>query len=833
MMQPAAVRKGLPLLASLLAGLPLLAMAGYDRPPEPLLSVMHAPLPAVPMLDPTRERMLLIEQSQYPSIERVAEPYVKLAGLRIEPRNHSRHDASNGYGIRTCLKRFTLEDVTGHKQTPVTLPADACPGMPTWSPDGRRFAFTNTTAERTELWLGDALTGKVHRVEGVWLNPVMDDAVQWLHDSDSLLVKQVPADLGPAPKTSSASGPEIKESTEGKGESSTYEARDTLSSPEDEALFDYYATAQLAVVDADSGRVRPIGKAGVIAGVSGAPDGVHVLVETLKKPYSYVTTYQRFAHDVTVVDVSTGQSVTIASLPVADRVPVQGVPVGPRDFDWRANAPATLVWPEALDQGDWKVNVPHRDKVMMWSAPFTDKPQQVALTTQRFSGMRWLAEGAEPFMYEYDGNRKWIHVSRVDVSDPSKPARTIWDYSAEEVYNSPGALMTQQLPNGARVAQQDGDAVYLAGPGGTPKGDRPFLDRYSLSAGRTERLFRSGSDTYERPLAVLSGGGRFITVKQSPVEPPNLFLHTLGAAVTAPAEGEAAFASRTDAITHIPDPTPQVRGIGKQLVTYKRKDGVELSFTLYTPPGYKKGTRLPAILYAYPLDYADPSKAGQISGSQQKFDVLHDYRLLLLAGYAVIDNASFPIVGDPRTAYDTYADQLVMDAQAAVDKAVELGVVDRNRIGVTGHSHGALMTANLLARTDLFRAGVATSGGYNKWLTPFGFQSERRSLWQAPAVYDQVSAFSHADKIKAPLLIMHGMDDANPGTEPIQSVKLFQAIRGLGGTTRLVMLPHEPHWYTAMESNEQEVYEMLTWFDRYVKNPPAKAEAKKSEASAP
>ncbi|MDR3446562.1 MULTISPECIES: prolyl oligopeptidase family serine peptidase [unclassified Dyella] len=832
-MRTATLGKRLPLVAGLLALLPSITLARYDKPPEPLLGVMHAPLPAIPMLDPTRERMLLVEQSQYPSIDRVAEPYVKLAGLRIEPRNHSRHDASSGYGIRACLKNFTLEDVASHQQTPVALPANACPGAPLWSPDGHRFAFTNTTDQGTELWLGDALTGQTRRVDGVSLNPMMDDSVQWLHGSDSLLVKQVPANLGPAPKAGADAGPEIKQSIEGKGESSTYEARDTLSSTDDEALFDYYAMAQLAVVDAASGKVHPVGKPGVIAGVAGAPDGEHVLVETLKRPYSYVTTYERFARDVTVLDVQTGQSSSIASLPVADRVPVRGVPVGPREFEWRANAPATLIWPEALDQGDWKVNVPKRDKVLMWSAPFSGKPQEVARTDQRFSGMRWLAQGNEPFVYEQDANRQWIHISRIDVAHPSTPARTIWDYSANEIYKNPGTLLGQTLPNGANVVRQDGDAVYLSGPGGTPKGDRPFLDRYNLSSGQTERLFRSGTDTYERPLTVLTGGDRFITARQSPTEPPNLFMYTLGASAGNPQAGEAAFASHAEAITHIPDPTPQVRGIGKRLVTYKRKDDVELSFTLYTPPGYKEGTRLPAILYAYPQDFADPSQAGQISGSQQKFDVLRGYRLLLLSGYAVIDNASFPIVGDPRTAYDTYVEQLVMDAQAAVDKAVELGVVDRNRVGVTGHSHGALMTANLLAYTDLFRAGAATSGAYNKTLTPFGFQSERRSLWQAPTVYEKASTFFQADKIKTPLLIMHGMDDANPGTEPIQSQKLFQAIRGLGGTTRLVMLPHEPHWYTAMESNEQEVYEMLTWFDRYVKNATPKTESATKNKAAP
>ena len=306
-----------------------------------------------------------------------------------------------------------------------------------------------------------------------------------------------------------------------------------------------------------------------------------------------------------------------------------------------------------------------------------------------------------------------------------------------------------------------------------------------------------------------------------------MFLRTLGSTRADAPAGEAVYAYATKQVTRFPDPTPLVRQIRKQLVTYKRKDGVELSFTLYTPPGYKPGTRVPAVLYAYPLDYADPSQAGQVTGAEERgFTRLSYWELLALAGYAIIDNAAFPIVGDPKNAYDTYIPQLVDDAQAAIDAAVATGVVDRDRIGITGHSHGALMTANLLARSDLFRAGVATSGSYNKTLTPFGFQNERRSFWVAPKVYDEASAFFHANTIDEPLLIVHGKDDANPGTEPVQAPKLYQAIRGNGGTARLVMLPFEPHWYTARESNEHVVAEMLEWFDRYVKNAPPRSTKK-------
>lgn len=813
------------------------ADTGYKQPPEPLLSVMRAPISPALGLDPTGKSLLLMERTPYPPIARVAEPYLKLAGVRVEPRNHSRHDRSSGYGIRTCFDGLRLLDIGSGVETQVELPAGACPATPLFSPDGGRFTFVNTTMDRVELWVGDVASGKARRIDGVQLNPVLGGEIQWLGDRGVLLVKTVPQDLGAAPRKAQVPfGPETQESLGGKGESSTYEARDTLKSPEDEALFDYYATSQLATVDALSGAVAKIGKPAVYATVSSAPDGRHVLVEALKRPYSYVTTWERFAHDVTVLDLADSSERVLASLPVADRVPVHGEPTGPRYFSWRANRPATLVWAEALDGGDWQVDVPARDKLLTLSAPFTAEPVEFARTPQRYSGLAWFATGPRALLYEYDHNRHWWRGRLIDADRPGDAGRVLWDMSTDEQYAYPGDPDFRVLPDGAMVLREEGGALFLTGQGATPKGDRPFLDRYDLATGKTRRLFRSGADDLEYFVGFADDDtGTLLTWRQSPTEPPNLYVRTLGQAVPDAPAGDAELASSATAVTHFPDPTPMVRQIRKQLVTYPRKDGVELSFTLYTPPGYQPGTRLPAVLYAYPLDYAEAAQAGQVSSSQERqFTQLDYYQLLLLDGYAVIDNAAFPIVGDPKNAYDTYIEQLVDNAQAAVDKAVELGVVDRDRIAVTGHSHGALMTANLLAWTDLFRAGAATSGSYNKTLTPFGFQSERRSLWAAPEVYEKASAFFHADKIDEPLLIVHGQDDANPGTETTQAPRLFQAIRGNGGTARLVLLPFEPHWYTARESNEHLVAEMLEWFDRYVKNvPPHRAVADQGERPEP
>jgi dipeptidyl aminopeptidase/acylaminoacyl peptidase len=799
------------------------AFTGYDQPPKGILDIMRAPSPPIPVVSPALDKLILVGMQDYPSIERVRIPFLRLAGVRLEPQNHSRHDTPGGYGIPTCARSFSIVTGANGSEKNVDISKVTCADWPSWSADGKHFFFRDTTRSAVELWIGDAQTAKIFRLAGAILNPMFDDDAQWMPDQKHILVKLVPKNLGPAPKiNSSPVGPSIQESMGQKGQSSTYEKRDTLTNKDDEKLFDYYGLSQLALVDIQRKTMTLLGAPALYENIMPSPDGRYVLASQIVRPYSYIVTYGRFPKKIEMFNISKPAKIgrsPIAELPLADRVPIHGEPLGPRDFLWNPHDPATLIWTEALDGGDWNVQVPFRDKVMALAAPFNSPPVEIFKTEQRYEGLQWLEQRQIALLREYDENKHWLRVTLVNVDNPKQEKKILWDLSSDEKYKYPGNPVRKRLNNGFSVIRQSENSIFLSGLGASTEGDRPFLDKLDLTSLETKRLFRSDKAEFESFLSFVdnSGAQSFLTRHQTPEDVPNVFKRSLGAVIQAP-PGEAQFLSSRTALTHIPDPTPQVREIKKRLVKYKRADGMDLSFTLYTPPGYKEGTRVPTILYAYPLDYADAAKAGQVTGSQATFTRLRGHRLLLMAGYAVIDNAAFPIVGDPKTAYDNYLEQLIADAKAAVDEAVKLGVADPERIGVTGHSHGALMTVNLLAHSSLFRAGVATSGSYNKTLTPFGFQSERRTVWEAPEVYRKVSPFFSADKLKSPLLIIHGGDDANPGTTPMQASFLYEALRGNGGVVRLVMLPHEPHWYAAAESNEQQIYEMIQWFDKYVKN---------------
>jgi dipeptidyl aminopeptidase/acylaminoacyl peptidase len=769
----------------------------YQKPHKQVLDVLNAPLPPFVFVNPPATHVLLAQIQGYPSIADVAEPFIGLAGLRINPKTNSQRLIFYNYEMR-------LKPVEGGVETTLALPASPRLSMPQWSPDGKSFAFTNTKRDAVELYVGDT-SGKVRRVAGVVLNGVMGSPFMWT-DNRTLLVRTVlPGRSKPSTPSAVPSGPIVQEARGQSGPVRTYQ--DMLESPHDEELFDYYATTQLVTLDTVTARATPIGKPGVYAAASLSPDARYLLVTRVERPYSYLHYYTVFPRHIEVWNRAGKCVHTLARLPLADNVPIEGVQTGPRNAQWLATEPATLLWTEALDQGDPRRKVPHRDRLLRMRAPFTGEPVEVTRTEHRLQSMQALEGGPRVLVSDYDRNRRWVRTILIDTAQPGVPGRQIWSRSISERYKDPGQPVLRRLANGHSAVRLHQKAIFLSGPGGTPQGDRPFLDRMSLDTLTTERLFQSGAAEFDNFIALASDdGSRIITRHESPKDAPNYYLRTSSGQKTA--------------ITTYTDHTPQLRRIRKQLVRYKRPDGVDLSFTLYLPPDYKDGTRVPAIVYAYPLEFTDSGVAGQVVGSPQRFTALSgiSHLFCLLAGYAVLDNASIPIVGDPQTQNNTYIEQLTASAKAAIEKGVELGVVDPDRVGLIGHSYGAFMTANLLAHTDFFKAGVARSGAYNRTLTPFGFQKERRTYWEAPELYSKMSPFTYAHKINEPLLLIHGQKDDNPGTFPIQSERMYQAVRGNGGTVRYVALPHEGHGYLARESVEHTLWEMITWFDKYVKN---------------
>ena len=782
----------------------------WQSPPEELLEVLHAPqLPRV-WTAPTGEYLLLADPVLYPPLAELAAPMHKLAGIRVNPATNGHHGRHGG----TSPRLVRVEDGA---TTPLDLPADAEVHDVEWTVDGQRFALTVGHADHIGLWVG-SVEGEGIRIEDLALNPLMGTAVSWLPDQERLLVRRIPQ-RGPAPEPPAIpAGPEILEGA-GTSARSTYEARNLLETAHDDALFEYYTTSELMIVDPATGKVKVVGGPAPYTTAEFSPDGEYLLVERLVVPWSHEVTWWRFASEIEVWNDKDELVANIASLPVADEVPVHGEPLGPRSVSWRPTAPHTLFWVEALDGGDPVTEVPHRDRLMRLDAPFTVEPQEVFRAEHRIQPWEnaWGAEGGTLMLTQRERIRRWRYVWLLDVDGGTSH---LWfDLDEDDRYGDPGDPLFRPLPNGRWVLRQKGDAVFFRGSGATDQGDRPFLDVRHLDTGETERLFRCDPDRYESFVAFAGDEDRFVLRSESAVDVPNYYLATFGKEIEA-AEGEATRALTRVPITRFENPTPQLREIQKRIVRYEREDGVPLSFHLHLPPGYEKGTPLPTVLYAYPLEYSGTTTAGQVSGSDQRFMHLYgpSHLYFLLRGYAVLDQTAMPMLGDPETTYDTFVPQLVADAEAAVAKAVEMGVADPERIGVIGHSHGGLMVANLLAHTDLFRAGIARSGSYNKTNQPFGFQSERRSLFEARDVYIQVSPTFFADQVNEPVLIIHGDDDSNPGTLTFQSEVFFEAVRGSGGTARLVLLPFEDHGYQARENVEHVLWEQLRWFDKYVKS---------------
>jgi dipeptidyl aminopeptidase/acylaminoacyl peptidase len=776
--------------------------SGYLLPPKEIVDILDAPPPPVVELSPARDVVVLLQRASMPSIAELSQPVLRLAGLRINPKTNGQH--RSGAAVYPRYSSFTIKTIADGAERRVTLPASPSLAWIGFSPDGKRFAFTQHRDNAVELWIADIATGQARSVTTAPLNSALGTPCEWVGNGASLLCEFVPANRGAAPAVGVPTGPNIQEHRGGIAPVRTYE--DLLTSAHDEALFEYYGTSQLAFVDAASGQRTAVGTPAVFDTADPSPDGQFILVRRVRHPYSWLVPYRNFPASVEVWDRQGATVKQIAQLPVADNVPNGGVLPGPRSFQWQPLSPATVVWAEALDNGDPKNKVPHRDKVMTMSAPFTAAPSEMTRTEYRVGNVSWT-DGGAVLLTENDRGRRWTRTWVIDR--PGATPRKLWDRSQEDSYGNPGTPLRDDGPSGVSTIQQNANSIYLAGTGAAPEGARPFIDRLDLTTLKSERLFQTTGRSYETVIGVLADdGSKILTRYESRTDPPNVYVRDLKAGTRR-------------ALTSYADPAPQLKGIQKQLVTYKRSDGVELSATIITPPGWTPAQGpLPTLLWAYPREFTDPNMAGQVTGSGDRYTSISgaSHLLFLTQGYAIIDDPTMPIVGPGETANDTYIPQLVASAQAAVDRAVSLGVTDRNRVVVGGHSYGGFMTANLLAHSDIFRAGLARSGAYNRTLTPFGFQNEQRTFWEVPQIYAAMSPFYYAHKINEPILLIHGEADDNSGTFPIQSERLYMALKGNGATVRYVTLPFEAHGYAARESVLHTVAEMLNWSNEWAKN---------------
>jgi len=794
--------------AALSAGAAL-AADGYQTPPAPIAQILDAaPTPGV-SVSPDRKVLAQLGRENLPTIAAVSEPILRLGGYRINPRANGPIEARANW-----LNALSFEDVATGKVRAVALPASARFFAPSWSPDGSKLAFVMDAKTGLELWVADVKAATARKVTEPVVNATFGAGYDWLPDGSGLLVQTVVAGRGAPPAESMApTGPTIQESKGKTAAIRTYQ--DLLANAHDEALFDYYFTSQLTRVSWD-GKTAAVGQPGVISSVAISPDGKYILTNRLKRPYSYLVPAGLFPTEIAISTID-GQPVKmLVDRPLADNLPAafDAVSTGPRSVSWRADAPATLVWAEAQDGGEPRKKVAIHDSVFLSAAPFTAAPTKLIDLDQRYRGVEWGKADVALVTSRWWQTRN----QKLIVVDPGKPGegRVIVARNYQDKYNDPGRAVTRRNAEGEDVLHftPDGKAVFVTGDGASAKGEFPFVGRMELADGKTTKLWQAAAPYYELPIALADEAGKtVITRRESAKDQPNYYVHAV-------AKG-----AKAKALTSFPDRAPQFAGVSKQTITYKRADGVTLSGVLYLPAGYDKAKDgpLPLLMWAYPAEFTDAAVASQTVDEGNRFTrpggISHLF--LLTQGYAILDNPAFPIIGqNGAEPNDTYIEQLTADAKAAVDAVVAIGVADRDKIAVGGHSYGAFMTANLLAHTRLFRAGIARSGAYNRTLTPFGFQAEQRTYWEATDTYTKMSPFTYATDIKDPILLIHGEADDNSGTFPVQSERFYAALKGAGATVRYVTLPNEPHGYRALESTKHTLWEMSQWMDKYVKNAP-------------
>ena len=779
----------------------------YQKPPQEILELVDVPLAPSTIIDSEGEMMIFLYRDQFKSIAELSEEEMRLGGLRINPVTNINSRARYYNDIK-------VKSVDGKEAKEVNgLPSAPRLTNFSWSPDESMMAFTHTTDKGVELWVLDIESASARKLTNANLNANMRSTVNWFRDNSALLVSMLPEDRKALidTETSVPTGPTISVSDGKEAQNRTYQ--DLLKNPNDEYNFEQLARAELVKVNLD-GTTSKWMEPRMYSDVSFSPDGEYVMITHIKKPFSYLVPYYRFPSETNVYDKAGNLVNMINDVPLIEDLPkgFMAEREGKRDFDWRDDKPATLVYVKALDGGDPEVEAEYRDEFFQLEAPFEGEGTSLLKVKNRGSRIQW-GDDDIAIATDYWWNTRNTKTYVFDPSDSSEEPEIIFDRNYQDVYSDPGRFVTRKNEFGRQVLALEGEDAFLLGSGYTEEGQYPFVDKIDLEDGDTERLYKSEFEDKKESLveAIDMDKGEILVRIESSVEYPNYYIRDIDSK------------NKLTQITSFENPFKSLEDVSKEVITYKREDGLELNATLYLPAGYDKENpkELPMLMWAYPREFKDKNSASQNTSNPNDFTYPYYGSPIYWVnrGYVVLDDAAFPIVGEgDEEPNDSFRKQLVSNAKAAIDAVDEMGYVDTDRVAVGGHSYGAFMTANLLSHSDLFAAGIARSGAYNRTLTPFGFQSEERSYWEAPDVYYTMSPFMHADKMKTPLLLIHGEADNNSGTYPMQSERYFNALKGLGATARLVMLPKESHGYSAKESVLHVLWEQDQWLEQYVKN---------------
>ena len=779
----------------------------YQKPSKEILDLVDVPLAPSVLVDDNKEFMIFLYRDTFKSIEEISQEELRLGGLRINPKTNigSRVTYYNNLKIKPLLtNKSEVVQVSG-------LPSEPKLANFTYSPDQKKMAFTNTTSSGVEVWVVDVIKQAAKKLTEPRVNANLRDVINWFEDGNAILVKMISPDRLELIETKNAvpTGPTISVNDGKKAQNRTYQ--DLLKNKNDEHNFEQLALSELYKVTLD-GKSEKWLEGAMYNNIMFSPDGEYVMVTTVEKPFSYLVPYRRFPSK-TVIYSKDGQKVeTVIKVPLIEDLPkgFMAVRKGKRRFSWRNDMPASLVYAEALDGGDPEKEALYRDEIFQLNAPFNGEAKSLMKTINRYDSAVWGDEDTALIIDDWWNTRN-TKTYLFNPSDSSVEPKILFDRNYQDRYSDPGRFVTKRNKMGSDVLAIKGSSAFLNGAGYSEKGQFPFIDKINLKSLKTSRLYQS---EYTDKLENLTGydvdKSELLVRIESPDEYPNYFIRDLKK-------------NQLRQLTRFDNPFKSIQDIHKEVITYKRDDGLELSGTLYLPVGYnkEKKEKMPMILWAYPREFKDQSSASQKTSNPNKFTFPYYGSPIfwVTKGYVVLDGASFPIVGEgDDQPNDTFRTQLVANAKAAIDAVDALGYIDRTRVAVGGHSYGAFMVANLLSHSNLFAAGIARSGAYNRTLTPFGFQSEERNYWEAPEVYYTMSPFMHADKMKTPLLMTHGEADNNSGTYPMQSIRYFNALKGLGAQVRLVMLPNESHGYRAKETILHLLWEQDQWLEKYVKN---------------